>query len=466
MKISFHGAARTVTGSKHLITLDNGKKILLDCGMFQGMGQATLQLNTNFGFKPKDIDYVVLSHAHIDHVGLLPKLVMEGFRGTVFCTSASKALAELLLADSGRIQESEANFINKRRRKQKRELVEPLYTEDDVKPAIERMKVVPLNKWYSIDKHIKLMHTEAGHIIGSTCVHLELTEGDKVTRLSFSGDVGRYDDAILQPPAAFPQADIILMESTYGNREHNKVEPYIDRFLRTIVETCLIKKGKLIIPSFSVGRTQELLYTLNTLHLQKRLPPIPYYVDSPLSVEATEMIKQFPGLFNQTVQEVLEHDDDPFDFPGLTMIKDVDASKLLNFRNEPMVIISSSGMAEAGRIKHHISNNIENSKNTILIVGYCEPNSLGGKLKAGHKEVKIFGVEHQVNADVQIIESMSAHGDYHDLLRWISCQDPQQVKQVFLVHGDYEAQNAFREKLMAKGFEHVQIPDLHSEYEV
>lgn len=466
MKISFHGAARAVTGSKHLITLENGKKLLLDCGMFQGMGAETLQLNTNFGFRPKDIDYMILSHAHIDHVGLVPKFVMEGFSGTIFCTDASKALAEILLADSGRIQESEAAFINKRRRKQGRELVVPLYVEDDVAPAVQRMKVVPLGEWYQIDEHIKAMHTEAGHIIGSTCIHLEILENGKPTRISFSGDVGRYDDAILNAPATFPQADIILMESTYGNREHNKAEPSLERFLNVIVETCLVRKGKLIIPSFSVGRTQELLYALNTLSLQKRLPPVPYYVDSPLSVEATEMTKRFPKLFNPAVQEVLEHDDDPFAFPGLTMIKDADASKALNFRNEPMVIISSSGMAEAGRIKHHISNNVESSKNTILIVGYCEPNSLGGKLKSGHKEVKIFGEEHQVNASVKVIESMSAHGDYHDLLHWLECQDPGQVKQLFLVHGDYEAQVSMREKLLNAGFTNVSIPEMHESFEL
>lgn len=466
MKISFHGAARTVTGSKHLITLDNGKRILMDCGMFQGMGPETFQLNTNFGFRPKDIDYMLLSHAHIDHVGLVPKFVMEGFKGTIFCTDASKALAELLLADSGRIQESEAKFINKRRRRQGREEVVPLYIEADVAPAIERMKVVPLGEWYSIDEDIRAMHTEAGHIIGSTCINLEIKENGKTTRITFSGDVGRFDDAILNPPASFPQADIILMESTYGDREHNKVEPYLERFLKTIVETCLTKKGKLIIPSFSVGRTQELLYALNTLFLQKRLPPVPYYVDSPLSVEATEMTKRFPKLFNPEVQDVLEHDDDPFGFPGLTMIKDADASKALNFRNEPMVIISSSGMAEAGRVKHHISNNIENSHNTILIVGYCEPNSLGGKLKAGHKEVKIFSEAHEVNATVKVIESMSAHGDYHDLLHWLECQDPSQVKQVFLVHGDHEAQQSLKSKLNIAGFADVAIPDLHESFDV
>lgn len=466
MKISFHGAARTVTGSKHLITLDNGKRILLDCGMFQGMGPETLQLNTNFGFRPKDIDYMILSHAHIDHVGLVPKFVMEGFKGTIFCTDASKALAELLLADSGRIQESEAKFINKRRRRQGREEVVPLYIEADVAPAIERMKVVRLGEWYDIDEDIRAMHTEAGHIIGSTCINLEIRENEKTTRITFSGDVGRYDDAILNPPAIFPQADIILMESTYGDREHDNVEPYLERFLKTIVETCLVKKGKLIIPSFSVGRTQELLYALNTLFLQKRLPPVPYYVDSPLSVEATEMTKRFPKLFNSKVQDVLEHDDDPFGFPGLTMIKDADASKALNSRNEPMVIISSSGMAEAGRVKHHISNNIENTRNTILIVGYCEPNSLGGKLKAGHKEVRIFSEAHEVNAEVKVIESMSAHGDYNDLLRWLGCQDAGAVRQVFLVHGDYEAQRSFQEKLNTAGFINVSIPELHESFDI
>ncbi|RQO29977.1 MBL fold metallo-hydrolase [Taibaiella sp. KBW10] len=466
MQITFHGAARTVTGSKHLITLNNGTKILLDCGMFQGMGSETLELNSHFGFNPAEVDYVILSHAHIDHVGLLPKLVIEGFRGKIFCTKATAALAELLLADSARIQENEAGYINKRRKRQGRPLVVPLYTEDDVDKAIVLMQRMPLEDWYQIDEHIKVMHTEAGHIIGSTCINLQITEEGITKNITFSGDVGRYDDAILDAPSVFPQADVILMESTYGNKIHNKTQPYLEHFLEMIVATCLVKKGKLIIPSFSVGRTQELLYALNTLSLQKRLPPVAYYVDSPLSVEATEMTKRFPELFNTSVQEVLKRDDDPFGFPGLNMIKDVNASKALNLHNDPCVIISSSGMAEAGRIKHHIANNIENSRNTIMIVGYCEPHSLGGRLKAGQKEVSIFSKVHEVNATVKVIESMSAHGDYNDLTQWLSCQNPDKVAQLFLVHGEYEVQQEFRERLLDKGFKSVNIPERHQSFDI
>ena len=350
--------------------------------------------------------------------------------------------------------------------RQKRELVVPLYTEADVAPALKRFKVVPLGEWYRIDESIKALHTEAGHIIGSTCVHLRITEDGETKTITFSGDVGRYHDAILSEPAPFPQADVILMESTYGNREHDQAEPQLERFLKVVQATCVEKKGKLIIPSFSVGRTQELLYALNTLFLQQRLPKVPYYVDSPLSVEATELVKKFPKLFNDKVQKVLEQDDDPFGFPSLQLIKDVEESKAINSRNQPCVIISSSGMAEAGRVKHHIANSVENSKNTILFVGYCEPNSLGGKLRAGNKEVKIFGEEYQVNAEVCVIEGMSAHGDYHDLLHWLECQNPAEVKQFFLVHGEYEAQVAMRERLVEKGFKHVAIPSLHQTFEI
>ncbi|HTO16749.1 MAG TPA: MBL fold metallo-hydrolase [Edaphocola sp.] len=466
MKLSFHGAARCVTGSKHLITLDNGKTVLLDCGMFQGMGSDTLELNTNFGFKPKDIDYVILSHAHIDHVGLLPKLVIEGFKGIIFCTSATKAFAELLLGDSARIQESEASYINKRRKRQGRPLVVPLYTSDDVPAVVSKIQTVRIREWYQIDEHIRAMHTDAGHIIGSTCVHLEIKEGDKTHKITFSGDVGRFNDSILRAPDPFPQADMIIMESTYGNRLHDGIHSYTEQLLKIIVETCLLKKGKLIIPSFSLGRTQELLYALNELSLQKRLPPVSYFVDSPLSVETTELTKHYPHLFNDKVQEVLQQDHDPFDFPGLTMIKDVEASKALNFRSDPLVIISSSGMAEAGRVKHHISNTIENSKNTILLVGYCEPNSLGGRLKAKNEEVKIFGEVHQVNARIEEIVGLSAHGDYNDLLRWLSCQEPSKVDRLFLVHGDYEAQVSMREKILEKGFKNVAIPDMHQSFDI
>lgn len=466
MKISFHGGARTVTGSKHIIELNNGKKILLDCGMFQGMGRDTDEMNRHFGFNPMEISHVIVSHAHIDHIGLLPRLHSEGYEGKIYCSEATAALAEILLEDSAYIQEGDVEYVNKKRRKLSLPLEKPLYTQEDVRRLLHQLKPVPMNAWYEIDDQIKVMHTDAGHIIGSTCVHLEILEDGATKRITFSGDIGRYDDAILKAPETFPQADVILMESTYGDKLHDKERPTLDDFHAAIVETCVMKKGKMVIPSFSVGRTQELLYALNHLFLQGRLPNIAYYVDSPLSVEATQMTKQFPKLFNAEVREILKRDDDPFLFPGLFMVRSVVESKQINERTEPCVIISASGMAEAGRVKHHIANNILDRKNTILFVGYCEPTSLGGRLKNGIKEVSIFGKKFDVVAEVRTIDSMSAHGDANDMLQWLDCQDPQQVQQIFLVHGEYEVQQKFREKLMAKGFRNVAIPERHQTFDI
>ncbi len=450
MKIAFHGAARTVTGSKHLLTLSNGKKYLLDCGMFQGMGRETDTLNREWGFDPREVNYLVLSHAHIDHSGLIPKLLADGFSGKIFCTPATRELTAVLLEDSAEIQQSEIKYENKRRAAAGLPYLRPLYTAQDADAAEGHFIPVEYDQWFTIDEQVELLYTDAGHIIGSAAVHLKITENGKTTRLTFSGDVGRYSDVILRPPAAFPQADYI-----------SSTNP--DVLLQWIVKTCLQKKGKLIMPAFSVGRTQELLYALNQLELDGRLPPLDYFVDSPLSVAATEIVKKYPQYFNKTIQKTLESDKDPFSFSGLQYIKTVDQSKLLNFRAAPCVIISASGMADAGRVKHHISNNIENSRNTILMTGYCEPHSLGGRLMAGQKEVGIYGVPHEVHAEIGAIRSMSAHGDYRDLSQFLAGQDISQVKKLFLVHGEYEVQQQFKERLLKKGFKDIEIPERHYE---
>lgn len=463
MKIAFHGAARTVTGSKHLLTLVNGKKYLLDCGMFQGMGKDTDALNRNWGFNPAEVDCLILSHAHIDHSGLIPKLVKDGFTGKVYCTPATRELTAVLLEDSAGIQESDVKYENKRRAVEGLPYLTPLYNTEDAQIAMTNFTTIEYGDWFTIDENVEVMYTDAGHIIGSAAVHLRINENGKLTRLTFSGDVGRYRDVILKSPQTFPQADVIIIESTYGNSLHDLNTTTPDLLLKWIEKACLQKKGKLIIPAFSVGRTQEILFALNQLELERRLPELEYYVDSPLSVEATEIVKRFPQYFNKTIQKILASDNDPFGFKGLKFVKTVDESKMLNFKNGPMVIISASGMADAGRVKHHISNNIESSRNTILFSGYCEPHSLGGKLMDGRKEVKIFGVVHEVNAEIASIRSMSAHGDFEDLSQFLACQDPKQVKRLFIVHGEYNVQVAFRERLMRKEFDDVEIPELHAE---
>ncbi len=462
MKLAFHGAARTVTGSKHLISLKNGKNLLLDCGLFQGLGKQTDELNASFGFEPSSVNYLVLSHAHIDHCGLIPKLVKDGFTGVIYATPATKELGAILLEDSAEIQRDDTKFINKRRAKQGLPPYEPLYDLDDAARALDLFKTVEYDTWTTIEEGIELMYTDAGHIIGSAAVHLRITEDGKTRHITFSGDVGRYNDAILRSPQVYPQADYILLESTYGNKLHDEVHGTADTLLQWVTHTCMENKGKLVIPAFSVGRTQELLYALNQLELENRLPPVSYYVDSPLSREATAVLKHYPAYFNKRIQKVMETDSDPFDFKGLRFIKTVDESKSLNDKPEPCVIMSASGMADAGRVKHHIMNNIHDPKNTVLLVGYCEPHSLGGRLMNGAKEVKIFGEYYPVKMEVGQMRSMSAHGDYDDLCQFLACQDPKQVQTLFLVHGEYDVQQDFAGRLRRKGFPDVQIPDMHS----
>ena len=463
MKIAFHGAARTVTGSKHLVTLKNGKKYLLDCGMFQGMGKNTDVLNRNWGFEPDEVNVLILSHAHIDHTGLIPKLVKDGFGGKIYCTPATKDLTQVLLLDSAEIQEDDVKYTNKKRAAEGLPYLNPLYTLEDAKSCFDSFVSVEYGDWFRIDDNVEVQYTDAGHIIGSAAVHLRIKEDGKTTRITFSGDVGRYKDVILKPPEVFSQADYILIESTYGNSLHDSNTTTPDLLLQWVEKACLQKKGKLIVPAFSVGRTQEILFALNELEVERRLPDLDYFVDSPLSVEATEVVKRYPKYFNKIIQKIMESDNDPFGFKGLKYIKSVDESKLLNFRSEPCVIISASGMADAGRVKHHISNNIENSRNTILFTGYCEPNSLGGRLLAGAKEVNIYGVPHEVHAEIGAIRSMSAHGDYEDLFQFLSCQDASKVKKLFLVHGEYNVQQQFKQRLLKKGFLDIEIPEQHYE---
>ncbi|MCW3112069.1 MAG: metallo-beta-lactamase [Segetibacter sp.] len=465
MKLSFHGAARTVTGSKHLLTLDNGKKYLLDCGMFQGMGTETDELNRDFGFDPKEVNYLILSHAHIDHSGLIPKLIKEGFAGKIFCTAATKDLTEILLLDSAEIQVYETTFHN-RSMSAALEPIEPLYNIDDVLETMKLFEAVPYNEWIKVDEQVELMFTNAGHLIGSAAINLRVNENDKTTSIAFSGDVGRYRSALLQPPAEFPQADYVILESTYGDKTHDIAASTIDNLYRWIKKTCIDRGGKLVIPAFSVGRTQEILYSLNQLELEHRLPELNYFVDSPLSAKATAVIKSYTDEYNDKLQNILKIDDDPFVFKGLKHVETVEESKQLVEHKEPCVIISASGTADAGRVKHHIFSCVDGEPNTILMSGYCTPSSLGGQLLNGAKKVNIFGDSCTVLAEVGQMKSLSAHGDQDDLARYIGCQDAEKVKKVFLVHGEYLVQQELTARLNRKGFEKIEMPSMHQEFEL
>jgi len=463
MKLSFHGAARTVTGTKHLLTLENGKKYLLDCGMFQGMGAETDNLNNEFGFDPKEVTCLFLSHAHIDHSGLLPKLVKEGFAGKIYSTAATKDLTEILLADSAEIQMHEAEYINKKRSEAIDPAV-PLYIIDDVVKTMELFETVQYNEWYKIDEDVEVLYTNAGHLIGSAAIHLKVTEDGKTTSVTFSGDVGRYRSALLQPPAEFPQADYVILESTYGDKMHDIASSTIDSLYKWIKKTCVDKGGKLIIPAFSVGRTQELLYSLNQLELEHRLPELSYFVDSPLSAKATSVIKSYTDEYNDHLQNILKIDEDPFQFKGLKHVETVEESRQLAAYKEPCVIISASGTADAGRVKHHILSCVDEEPHAILMSGYCAASSLGGQLLNGASKVEIFGDSCSVLAEVGQLKSLSAHGDQDDLCRFVGCQDAEKVRTVFLVHGEYLVQQELSARLNRKGFEKVEMPSMHQEF--
>lgn len=461
MKISFHGAAKTVTGSKHLVTTLSEKKILLDCGMFQGLGKMTFEMNEHFGFEPMDIDFLILSHAHIDHSGLIPKLVKEGFKGKIYCSLATYDLCKVMLADSAHIQMADARFVNKIKEKQGKKFIKPLYDLEDVESAMILFETCNFNEKVVIDDEVSFTLIDNGHILGSAAVHLELNEDGMKTRLTFTGDIGRYNTQLLQDPKSFPQSDVIICESTYGDRKHDNIDNAAQQVLDAIVETCVEKRGRLIIPAFSLGRTQELVYTLNKLNLFGLLPNVKIYVDSPLSVNATDIVRKHKDLLNEQVQEFCETRPDPFGFDQIRYIQSKEESMALNDVDRPCVIISASGMAEAGRVKHHIKYAIGNPDNTILIVGYAEPNSLAGRLRSGEIEVSIFGSPYKVKADVKIVDSYSAHADYEEMLQYLSCQDASKVKEMILVHGEPESIKAWKNHLHGRGFRSIHIPELH-----
>ena len=466
MKIKFIGAAREVTGSKHLITLDNGKKILLDCGMFQGKGMETDSSNRNLGFDPKEIDHIILTHAHIDHSGLIPYVYKLGFRGSVICTNATRDLCAIMLADSGHIQELDVKWFNKKRAKQGLEQVEPIYTTEEAKLCMELFIGVAYNRKFYIDDDVKVRFTNNGHLLGAGTASLEITENGKTVKIAYTGDIGRPFSKILKTPEAFRQCDYLITESTYGNRLHKQYTHAEEELLKVVNDTCVRKQGKLIIPSFAIGRTQDIVFSLNNFYNAGLLPKIQIYVDSPLAVNATTIFRLHSECFNKEVLKVVETDDDPFGFNSLHYITSTNDSKKLNSFKKPCIIISASGMMEAGRIKHHLANNISNPKNTILVVGYCAPRTLGARLVDGEKVVSIFGNKYQVNAEIARIEAFSGHGDYSEMLSFLSCQNHSAIKKVFLVHGDYKAQTFYREEMIKAGYQNIEIPEAMSEVKI
>lgn len=465
MKIKFIGASREVTGSKFLLTAA-GKRILLDCGMFQGKGLETDSMNRDLMFDPSMVDHIILTHAHIDHSGLIPYMYRLGFRGSVICTSATRDLCSIMLADSAFIQENDTRTFNKRRAKKGLPLVTPIYTSEDAAACMAQFIGVPYGMKFRIDDNIKVRFTQTGHMLGSGVANIEVTENGKTVRLAYTGDIGRPFDEILASPEPFKQADVLITESTYGDRLHNDNDAAKGELLDVIVETCLNKKGKVLIPAFSVGRTQEIVYALNNFFNEGRLPKIDVFVDSPLAINATEVFRVHPECYNTRFRQILEHDSDPFGFGRLFYIKRVEDSKRLNDHKKPCVIISASGMMEAGRIKHHLANNISDPDNTVLVVGYCAPATLGAKILRGDKEVSIHGTVHKVKAEIRRIESFSGHGDYKEMAKFLECQDKSLLKKIFVVHGEYETQKKYSEYLTTQGFRNIEIPERGQEYAI
>ena len=467
MKIKFCGAAQEVTGSAHLLTLDDGYTILLDCGLYQGSDDDMKDFNENWPFKPSEIDCLILSHAHIDHSGRIPKLVKDGFRGDIICTHATRNLCSIMLADSAKIQEADAEFHNKRLRKKGRKdgFRSPLYTPADAEKASNLFSGHGYNRWFTIRDGVEVQFRDAGHILGSASVTIRIDQLGRKTTIGFTGDIGRPNRPILRDPVPMPEVDYLICESTYGNKEHDNAPNEMKRFQRIIERTCVEKKGKLIIPAFSIGRTQEIVYMLDQLATAGQLPRIPVYVDSPLAVNATTIFGMHPECYDNELNEYLLVDDDPFGFNGLKYVRKASMSKELNEDSAPGIIISSSGMMNAGRVKHHLYHHVVDARNTFLIVGYCAPHTPGGRLRDGAEAVRVFGQERPVKADVEVMDSFSAHADRNEILAFLQNQKPK-LRQLYLVHGTLDRQEAFREFLRKEGFGEVEIPELHQEYRI
>lgn len=458
MKIEFIGGARTVTGSQHLLHIKD-KKILLECGLFQGKRNESYERNKNFRFNPAEIDVLLLSHAHIDHSGNIPNLVKHGFTGNIYATAATVDLCQIMLRDSAHLQEMDIEFVNKKRKKKGEEPVEPLYEIEDVERAMTHFIGIQYNKQLEILPGVKVTFRDAGHILGSAGIQLDIMESDgREIRFGFSGDIGRPNAPVINNPDVLRDLDILIMESTYGNRIHTQVEEVEEEFASTINEV-INRNGKVIIPAFAVGRTQTIVYMLHKLFNQNRIPSIPIYVDSPLALNATNVFRAHPECMDrETYRIFLEEGSDPFGFERLTYIKTVDESKRLNDIKEPMIIIAASGMAEGGRILHHLRNNIENPENLILFVGYAAQQTLARKIMDGEKEVKIFGETFEVHSAVKTMDYFSGHADQLELIDYLKFNKPEKLKNLFLVHGDEEQVNPFREKLLSLGYKNVSFP--------
>ena len=476
MKITFLGATRQVTGSNYLVEAA-GKRFLVDCGLHQGSMEEELLNERPFDFNPEEIDFMLLTHAHIDHSGRIPKLYKDGFKGPLYATEATCELCSIMLPDSGHIQETENEIRNKKRKRAgKKEMLDPLYTAQDAVDSMEIFKPIKYDKIYKVAPGIEVRFVDAGHMLGSSMIEVWIKEEKKEKqKIVFTGDIGNSDIPLLNSPTVISSADYLIMESTYGNRIHMKNEQKAELFLKIVSET-IDNGGTVVIPSFAVGRTQEILYEINKLkerHLDdaefqkeyETLMKAPVYVDSPLAVSATEIFMNNMDLFSPEIQRFIKKGDNPLEFPGLKFTRTVDESKALNESDEPCIIISASGMCDVGRIKHHLKHNIWNSKSTILFVGYQAPGTLGNRIVNGAKEVKILGEEFAVKARVEYIEGFSGHADQEGLLNYV-LNFEKGPQHIFLVHGEPESQDTLKAKLQETTPYDIITPHYGEEFEL
>ena len=464
MKIHFFGAARTTTGSMYLLEV-NGKKLLLECGLFQGHREESINRNCCFPFDPKTIDAVVLSHAHMDHAGNLPNLVKQGYTGNIHCTFATRDLCSIMLVDSGHIQEADALFVSKQRAKKNLPPVQPLYTIADAEKTLHQFVGFSYERPFQVVDGVTVTFRDAGHILGSAQVILDVQENGKKFRWLFSGDVGRGNDEILRDPVATENVDYLQVESTYGGREH-AIRKDADEIVGRLVLETLKQSGKVIIPAFSVGRTQQIVYVLNQLTLAGKLPRCPIFVDSPLSVNATEIYRLHPECFNDTINKFLHEKANPFGMANLTYIREAEQSKKLNDLKEPAIIISASGMCEAGRVRHHLRNNIGEAKNLILFIGFCAEGTLGSLITAGKNPVNIFGEPVAVRAKIVSLDTYSGHADKNELKQYVQ-KISGDINKIVCIHGEESQCLAHAETLRAmKPQAQVIVPEYKQAVEI
>ena len=464
MTIEFQGAARTVTGSMHVLHI-NGRCVLLDCGLFQGHRDEANQRNRTFPFEPASIDAVILSHAHIDHSGNLPGLVKQGYKGPIYCTPATRDLCSVMLPDSGFIQEKDAEFVNKKNQKRHEPSIEPIYTSHDAVAAMEYFQSIPYDRDFDVVPGLTAKFVDAGHILGSASVRLTYGNNGSTKTFGFTGDIGRWNMPIIRDPVFMGDVETLITESTYGGILHDPPED-MEQQLSEILNRTFARGGKAIIPAFSVGRTQDLIFSLSKLRESGRLAAVPVYVDSPLAINATDIFKKHAECFDDEMRQLILQHHDPFGLSQLYYVRTAEESKKLNDLKEPCIIMAASGMCEAGRILHHLANNIGDPRNTILIVGYQAENTLGKRLVDQWEEVKIFGDIYERKADVAVMNSFSAHADGNELLKYIGQFNKSQLQKIFLVHGELKRQQDLLAGLKERGNDRVEIPEKGQKFEM